>query len=74
MIYYKIDVLKELKARGYSPIIIRKKGLLSEATLQGLRHGAPVNFKTLDILCDLLAMQPAQIIGHKNDGDGAPQE
>ena len=67
MIYYKIDVLEELKKRGYPPKRIREENLISQATLQNLRQKKAVNFATLDILCKLLNRQPGQLIGFSKD-------
>lgn len=68
MIYYKLDIIQELKKRGYDSVKIRKSGVISQATLQNLRHNKPVNLATLDILCKLLNKQPGAIIGYKDDG------
>lgn len=69
MIYYKIDILQELKRAGYNTTKLRIDGLLSEQTIQNLRHNKPVNFKTLDIICQLLELQPSEIIGWKPSED-----
>lgn len=40
-------VLEMLKKKGFSPIIIRKHGLLSESTLQNLRKNKMISIDTL---------------------------
>ena len=65
MIFYKIDILKELKKAGYNTSRLRRDKILREATIQRLRTSEPVNIKTLDTVCELLSMQPGDIIGHK---------
>ena len=44
-IVYKIDVLKELKEKGYNTTRLRKDKLLGEATIQKIREKVG---KTLD--------------------------
>lgn len=74
MIYYKIDVLDELKAKGWTPSKIRELKLISEQTLQNLRNNKPVTFQTLNVLCDLLKKQPGQIIGFKPENQEQTKE
>ena len=58
-IRYKIDILAELKKRGYTSTKIRY--------LQQLRHGELVSWKTLDTICSLLDCQPADLIEYVKD-------
>ena len=67
MLEYKINVLESLKEAGYNTGRIRKENLLSEATLQYIRNGKPVGAKALDKLCELLNMQPGNIIKYKGE-------
>ena len=67
MIYYKIDILTELKKKGYNTTALRNNKLLSEQTIQNLRQNKPINFKSLAIVCDLLKLQPGQIIGNREE-------
>lgn len=53
-IKYKIDVLGELKAKGYSAYKMRKDKLLGEATIQRLRKGEPVSWENISTICSLL--------------------
>lgn len=65
MIKYKFDVLELLNAYGYNTSILRQKGLLSESTIQDIRHGKMVGIKSLNTLCQLLDMQPGNIIKYE---------
>ena len=53
-IKYKIDVLSELKTKGYSAYKMRKDKLLGEATIQRLRNGEPVSWENISTICSLL--------------------
>ena len=59
---YKINVLEELKAAGYTTYKLRKDKLLSESTIQKLRYDKPVSWENLETLCSLLQKQPQEII------------
>ena len=62
MIIYKIDVIDTLKEAGYNSTRILRENILSQSAMQKLRKGEPVGIKTLDRLCELLDMQPGNII------------
>ena len=62
MIKYKIDVLQELRDRGFNATAIRKDNLLAESTMQKLRKGLPISCETLNTICLLLRKQPGDII------------
>lgn len=62
MIIYKIDVLETLQEAGYGPGRLRNEGWLGESTIQALRKGEVVGIKSLDKICQLLDMQPGNII------------
>ena len=53
-IQYKVDVMAELKKKGYSTTRIRNEKLIGQSYLQQLRHGTLVSWKTVDTLCKLL--------------------
>lgn len=59
---YKIDVLAQLKEKGYSTFRLRQERLLSEGAIQSLRTGASISWANLGRLCDLLNCQPGDII------------
>ena len=61
-IRYKVDILAELKKKGYSSIRIREEKLIGQSYLQQLRRGELVSWKTLDTICALLECQPGDLI------------
>lgn len=62
MLIYKIDVIDTLKEAGYNSTRILKENILSQSTMQKLRKNEMVGIKTLEQLCELLDMQPGNII------------
>ena len=66
-IRYKIDVLAELKKKGYSSTRIREEKLIGQSYLQQLRHGELVSWKAIDVICSLLDCQPGDLIEHVNE-------
>ena len=59
---YKIDVLAELKKRGYNTSRIRNENILSEGVLQSLRMKKPISWKNIAKLCELLDCEPGDIL------------
>ena len=59
---YKMDVLPELKERGYSSHRLRKEKLLSESTIQKLRENNGVSWENIGTLCALLKCQPGDLL------------
>lgn len=68
-INYKIDILADLKKKGYSTYRLRKEKLLSESTVQKLRNGEPVSWENISTLCRLLNCQPGDIMEYVGEGD-----
>ena len=66
-IVYKIDILSELKKRGYSQNRIRGEKLIGQSYLTQLRHGELVSWKTIETLCQLLNCQPGDLIEYIDD-------
>lgn len=62
MLAYKINVLETLKESGYNTTRLREERLLGQATIQQLRKGEMVGTAALEKLCELLDMQPGNII------------
>lgn len=67
MIKYKINVLEELKLKGYTTYTLRKERLIGEAMLQKIRSGELPSWKTLDIICNLLNCDISDIIEYIPD-------
>ena len=61
-IRYKVDILAELKKKGYSSTRIREEKLIGQSYLQQLRRGEPVSWKMLGTICSLLDCQPGDLI------------
>lgn len=61
MIIYK-DILVQLANAGYTTYRITKEGILSSATINRLRRGAPITTETLDRLCTMLQCQPGDLL------------
>lgn len=64
-IRYKIDILAELKKKGYSSTRIREEKLIGQSYLQQIRHGEIVSWKTIDTICALLQCQPGDMIEYQ---------
>lgn len=67
MLYYKIEILKELKNKGYTTTKIRKDKLITEASLTAIRNNKPIHWTTIEKICDLLNCQPGDILGNKKE-------
>ena len=66
-IRYKIDVLEALKNKGLNTNQIREKKLLSQSTLQQLRHNNLVSWLNIDRLCTYLDCQPGDLLEYVPD-------
>lgn len=62
MIQYNIDILAELRRRGYDSRKIRESGLLSQSTISAIRQGGNINTATINKICLILRLQPSDII------------
>ena len=72
-IRYKVDVMAELKRKGYTSTKIREDKLIGQSYLQQLRHGELVSWKTLDTICALLGCQPGDLVEYVSEPDGGVQ-
>ena len=61
-IRYKVDILAELKKKGYSSTRIRDEKLIGQSYLQQLRQGELVSWKAFNTICALLECQPGDLI------------
>lgn len=59
---YKFDVMQALKDKGFSTWDLRKNKLMSEGTLQRLRHAEPVSWSNIEQICTLLECQPGDLL------------
>ena len=70
-IIYKIDVLQELKNKGFSTYKLRKDKIFGEATLQQFRNGEIVSTACLSKLCELLCCQPGDVLQYVEERECA---
>ena len=73
-IRYKINVLAELKAIGYSTYRLRKEKIFGERTMQKFRKGEIVNAENLGVICKLLNCQPGDIMEYVDEDDTTENE
>ena len=66
-IVYKIDVLKELKEKGYNTSRLRKEKLMGEATIQKIRENQLVSWANLDTICNLLECDVGDVVEHQKE-------
>ena len=67
MLTYKINVIETLKESGYNSTRILKENIISQSAMQKLRNNEMVGIKTLEQLCEILDMQPGNIIKYVED-------
>lgn len=66
---YKIDIMAELKNKGYSSTRIREEKLIGQSYLQQIRHGELVSWKTIDTLCSILDCQVGDLVEYVKTSD-----
>ena len=59
---YKIDILRELKSKGYSSFKLREEKLIGQSYIQQLRKGELVSYACLEKICGLLNCQPGDLL------------
>lgn len=64
---WKLDIINELKNKGYNTNRIRKEKIMGESMLQKLRSGKMVSWATLETICNLLGVQPGDLIEYVSD-------
>lgn len=62
MYIYKIDIMKELKEKGYTANRMRKEKILSESTMQNIRNKTNITLESINTICIILRCQPSDII------------
>ena len=67
MIKYKINVIASLADEGWNTTRIARERPISQAAMQQIRNGEPVGIHTLNKLCELLDLQPGNIIRYVPD-------
>ena len=66
-LHYIIDVLAELKNKGYNTNRLRKEKILAESTIQKLRNKEPISWGIIETLCKLLECQPQHFLYYESD-------
>lgn len=67
-IQYKINILDELKNKGFTTYRIRKEKILSEGTLQKFRNNdTTITLGNIETVCKLLDCQPSDIMEYIPD-------
>lgn len=63
MLKYRIDVLKELKKKGYTTTRLRREKILAESTLTRLREGkTSISCNSIGVICSMLQCQPSDVL------------
>lgn len=61
---YKVNLMDQLKAKGYSSTRLRREKLLGESYMSQIRRGDMISWAALDMVCNLLDCQLGDIIEH----------
>lgn len=69
MLKYKIDILEELKIKGYTTYKLRKNKIMGEAQIQKIRNNEIASKETLNTICRLLNCQPGDILEYVPDDE-----
>lgn len=69
MIIYK-DILKKLKAAGYTANDLITQKIMGSTVLQNIRDGKPINTETINKICGILECQPNDLMIWYDDEDG----
>lgn len=59
-----LDVMKKLRAAGYSRKKLREENLLAQSTIENIRHGKNISMDSLDMICNLLDRPIEEIVKH----------
>ena len=65
MLKYKFNVLEKLSAAGYTTYRLRKDKLIGEANIAQIRKGNVVGIHTIDTICELLEIQPGDLLEYE---------
>lgn len=63
MLKYRINVLEELKKKGYNTTRLRREKILGESTLTRLREGkTSISCDSIGVICSMLRCQPGDVL------------
>lgn len=71
-IKYKIDVLAELKAKGYNTTRLRTEHIFGERVIQQFRDGIPASWAVIEKLCSLLDCDVGDIVQYQKEERAQP--
>lgn len=74
MIRCKVDILAQLKEKGFTSYRLRQEKLIGEATLTKLRAGGLPSWHELDTVCGLLGRQPGELVEYVQDTPSGDSE
>lgn len=69
MLRFKIDVMDELKKRGYTTYKLRKDKLLGTRVITDIAKGEVPGVVSLGMICTLLECQPGDILENVKSDD-----
>ena len=63
MLKYRMNVMEELKKRGYTTTRLRREKILGESTLTRLREGkTSISCDSIGVICSMLRCQPGDVL------------
>lgn len=67
MLKWRVDVLSELKAAGYSAYRLRNEKIMGEAMIQKIRENSLPSWEALGRICGILKCQPGDLIEYTDE-------
>ena len=62
MFVYKVNVMEELKKKGYSSYRLQKEKIIGMSAVNKINQGVVVGINALDTICTILKCQPSHLI------------
>lgn len=62
-----VDLLDMLAACGFTSYELRRQHIFGQRTIQKLRGGGLPSWGELDLICDICAVQPGEILEFQRD-------
>lgn len=69
MLRYRTNLLEELEDRGFTQFRLKKDKILGSSTIDKLREGKMIGINALEKICDLLDMQPGDLIENRKEDE-----
>lgn len=64
MIVYN-DIMERLAEAGYSAYRLQKEGIMSNSTMDRIRHNKAISTETINTICRLCQCQPGELIRYE---------